>query len=622
MVLKKPHRDQISLMDSITHESSSTWRPSEPPNLDDVFEIGYDTETTGLRWWAGDKAIGASLAWQDPASDRIHTYYLPWGHAGGNISEDAAQRYLQSLRQKKLIMLNGPFDLHMTESAFGIDFEEQGCEVCDVGYYGALLDDSRRRFGLDSLSKEYLQEGKLDAGLDMKRMASYHAGEVQAYARQDARLNLMLKHRMWPMMEEEELTEVAELEDRVIYATVEMERNGVPLDMELLNLWCSESEQIILKLMWEINKRAGFRVDVKKREDLERLFRHLGIHNPNRTAVKGEQSFSDEVLAQFDHPIIMMVRLTLEYMSQRQKFLINYRNKVDSNGILRYALHQMSTDDGGTVSGRYSSSGLNREEGVNIQQVSKPGKQKITPKRIEELKQLLGLPYLKAFVIRQLFIPGSGLWGSWDAEQIEYRLFAHFAQDPRILAAYKADPHVDFHKLVMEMVKSSGGNLNRDRTKDLNFALIYGAGIPKAAWMMKTSEEVAEKMFAMYHKAFPRVKPLLRGSTKRAEEQGYVTTILGRRRRFPDKQFTHKAFNAEVQGSAAELNKLGIADLYETRKETGITMRITLHDEADVDVPDEESAKKVQEILDRQRVELSVPILWSGGTGRNWAEAM
>ena len=115
---------------------------------------------------------------------------------------------------------------------------------------------------------------------------------------------------------------------------------------------------------------------------------------------------------------------------------MKYRGAISDDGVLRYALHQLRADDGGTVSGRFSSSAIARHVGVNIQQVPSMAKQ----------IDAIGPDYL----IRHLHRPASGQWLSADASQIEYRIFADMAQNPTVLQAYAENPSLSFHHVVWE----------------------------------------------------------------------------------------------------------------------------------------------------------------------------
>src|SRR3954469_8749382 len=111
------------------------WKAEPPPQLDGIKEIYLNFETNGLRWWAGDKPISASITYGDK------TQFLPWGFTGGNLDEDVVKRWAQrELRGKRIINTNIRFDIHFAR-VWGVNLEEQGNEVADVGHYAALLDD-------------------------------------------------------------------------------------------------------------------------------------------------------------------------------------------------------------------------------------------------------------------------------------------------------------------------------------------------------------------------------------------------------------------------------------------------------------------------------------------------
>lgn len=636
----KPNPGQASLMPAISETPGHPWRVQELPNLvgHDI-PVAVDFETTGLRWWAGDKPVGAALAWGQGADER--SLYLPWGHAAGNYDEDKARLWLaDNLRYKRLNFLNAPFDIHMGD-VWGLNFEELECSVHDVGYDAALLDDHQRSFSLDRISKQYLDYGKKtlpDKIFEGGGLRRVHAGEIEDYARHDALLVNRLDPIFQGMIEREELGEVSALEDDVIFASVEMERNGALLDLEKLERWYHESEQLVMRLLSDVQRSAGFRVEPKSRDSMSRLFRERGVENPYRTD-SGKESFSSEVfedlLEDSEDPVLIKVMLYLKFKSLRDKFILNYWNKVDrSTGIIRYSLHQMATDEGGTVSGRFSSSGFKTEwglEGINIQQVTKPSKQKTSLKKLERWLKIV--PYLREFIIRELFVASPGKHHlSADARQIEYRLFAEYVNVPWINEAYAKDPLVDFHNLVMEMVRQVIPSITRDRTKDINFAKIYGAGLLKIAIMLglrranaspNSREGLAEAdvFVRAYDKRFPEAKRLVAYVSEMADKRGYVKTLTGRKFRFKNGQFLHKAFNRVVQGGAADINKRKAARLHRERKHTNFLMRYTVHDEFDGEVPDKESMEKVRAILDDQDFDLRIPILWDVKMGPNWREA-
>lgn len=587
------------------------WRPDEPPSLVGIDEVAVDFETTGLRWWERDRPVGVAVGWL--AGNRYENRYLPWAHEGGGNLDEARVRewFSTELRGKKVINLNTKFDAHMGR-AWGLDLREIAGSLGDVGHYAALLDDHRRRFNLDGLGKDYLGEGKVE-GLDMSGGAQrYPAWMVTPYARKDTELVIRLMERMRPLLAAEEQGRVMELEDRVIPATIEMEANGCPLDVELLRQWERESEVVLEEQQRALDRAAGWPVAAGSPDHMTRLFRQCGIETPERTE-SGALSYSDAVVSAFakTHPLINLVREVKKTASMRSKFLVAYLNAVGGDGIMRYGLNQLRSDEGGTVSGRYSSSALVRDGrpgcGVNIQQVMSVSKQK--------------KKHGDRWIIRDLYrAPEGRLFLAADAKQIEFRLFVHLSNSQRLIAAYERDRETDFHAFVADMVQTIRPDFQRKDVKMLNFEQLYGGGIGRTAELLGCSEAVAKSFVKSYDQAFPEARTILRKAYNVAESRGYVFTLLGRRTRFPERKRLHKALNGVIQGGAADINKLKLAELYEQRRDLGLVLRMTVHDEVCGDVADEEAARRVAAVLDQQAVPLRVPILWDANWGATWGD--
>jgi DNA polymerase I-like protein with 3'-5' exonuclease and polymerase domains len=387
----------------------------------------------------------------------------------------------------------------------------------------------------------------------------------------------------------------------------------------------------------------------------------------------------DESIPAASRDILKKMRASIRLASIDSKFLTKYLNARDSKGILRYGLHQLraqkndSYDAGesGTVSGRFSSSDIVKGVGCNIQQVIKAAKQRVShgyDEKDDSHDEDL-------YVIRMLHVPAPGkLFLSADAMQIEYRLFADRTESPRLIDAYAGDIErlqlweargktgeepLSFHKMVHAMLKKHKPDLPYRRAKDINFAKIYGAGIRKLALMLGFITESQYEMLlrenagrrhplleqaveveAIYNREIPEVGPLLRKAGHLAKpycddrcrnddaehraglpHRGYVRTMMGRRSRFPNGQRTHKALNAVIQGSAADVMKQKLIELHEARQYTGLLLRYTVHDEVDGDIDDQEGARRVSEVLNRQSFpKIKVPILWDVSTGVNWRD--
>lgn len=599
--------------DQVPQSVRPDWKPQEPPDLSGEREICLDTETSGLRWWGGDRVIGLAVGTRDG-----RCWYLPCGHAGGNLDEGHLKSWARAqLRDKRIYYFNAQFDVNSFYS-WGIDLETQGCTAADVGHYATLLNDRRYRSSLDDIAKEYLGYGKLE-GLDKTRMAEYHASEVEAYACRDVLLNNELANVLIPMLEKEELQRVAKLEDECLYATCEMERNGAPLDAEKLERWLHQSERDYIETLWALYRESGLKINPISPGDLRALFDKCGLPYPTVKVEKGPDAgqikvtFDKAHLARIDHPSIRLLRRARRLASVRSKYLQPYWEEYKRNGKLRYALHQLRMggetsdwDDKGVRYGRYSSSAYQTGDGQNIQQVA--GKKFIHSTAEEEEWE---------YQPRELVVPESGLSCSGDADQIEYRLFAHYARPPKVMEAYQKDPRTNYHKVVQKMLEERRP-ITYELTKDVNFAGLFGAGLEKFSVMLGMTEDEARPLYSTYHNTVPEARALLKYAMRVAEDRGYVKTLLGRRARFPDKAFVYAALNRVIQGTAADEMKTKLVLLRKEAKYTGLKLRFTVHDEVYGDVPDEESAAKVSEVLNRQVLPTRVPLLWTVKTGPNW----
>jgi DNA polymerase I-like protein with 3'-5' exonuclease and polymerase domains/SAM-dependent methyltransferase len=609
-----------------------TWRREDPPILDNVNDLEIDFETNGLEWLNGkDKPIGAAVRWNGRSK------YFPWGHQGSpdNLDENVMRRWFnEQVKRKRITNANIKFDIHMSRE-WGADLTELGCEFSDVMHYAALLDDHRKRFALNELAKDFLGREKAGMDLDPTRMAHYTPAEVAVRAEGDVNTVAELKAAMWPLLDEQELQKVRALEDAVIPIVCEMEKNGAPLDMELFKRMSDASEAHYFRLIKEISSEAGFTFD-DSAQSWQRLFERFALAVPEFKAKRPK----DALLARMTHPTVVKARFAAQLDSLRSKVFNAYPSVIDHNGILRFELHQLRIDDDkgkrGTVSGRFSA--------PYIQQV---------PNHDNHTRDF-GDDYFP----RELYIAGSGLFLAGDAAQIEYRLFASRAQNKRVLDAYKKKPDMNFHKFMYAIMQPRKPDLSYSGMKNFNFMRIYGGGIVKTAVMMGfitedegnqiTAAETqssdprlapAREVDAIYAREMPEVKPLLRRAMhlamsscnkwcnpadelhRKFKHRGYVKTMLGRRSRFPNDFKIHKALNAVIQGSAADIMKTKLVELYKMRKELGFTMRMTIHDEICGDVPDVETANKISALLNEQSFDLAVPILWEVGTGKSWAEA-
>ena len=619
-LFERPAQTLAQFLGSEPPRVDPNYTPDEPPDLAGIDDIVLNFATDGLDWAHGHRPIGVTVSTLDGQLTR----FLPFRFRSGNLDEAVVKRWAQEqLRGKHITNANTRFDVHMARE-WGVDLEEQGCTVSDVMHYAALLDDHRKTFALDVLATDYLKEPTVDR-VDERNHASYTAAEVDARERYSAQTVAKLRHVMWPLLDAEDLQQVRQLEDEVIYPVVEMEKNGALIDVELLERYSAECTAAHGALMMEIASEAGFAFD-HTASGWQRLFEKCGL-------VLGD-SHAESVIGIVDHPLIKKAHYAGQIASLNSKTFAAYRKNLDGN-LLHYDINQLRGDDGGTVSGRFSIG--------YVQQVPNH----------DNHSAVFGEQWFP----RRLFVPASGTYLEADAAQIEYRLFAHFAGNEKVFEAYRADPWASFHKMTWEMMKQHKPNMLYTHQKNFNFAKMYGARLVKLATMMgfiteKEAEEIRStkrwtdarlaqirEIESAYARIMPEGDKLLdraahlaktkcddyckRGDAlhRQYPHRGYVKTLLGRRSRFPTNYKTYIGLNRVLQGTAADVMKRKLVELHRERKQTGFLMRLTVHDAVGGDAQEPETMTRVEEILNRQSFDLKVPILWACKQGANWAEA-
>ena len=291
--------------------------------------------------------------------------------------------------------------------------------------------------------------------------------------------------------------------------------------------------------------------------------------------------------------------------------------KFAHKGRIHADINQIRSDQGGTITGRFSMSN------PNLQQI---------PARNKELGPL----------IRSIFIPEDGChWACFDYNQQEPRLLVHYASLQRLegvqgfVEEYKKGS-ADFHGMVAKMA-----DIPRSQAKTINLGLMYGMGKNKLMAELGLMKESAEKLLKQYNQRVPFVKQLMDQVSRRAQDSGKIRTYGGRRCRFDlwqpatfgihkplpheealreygpgiNRAFTYKALNKLIQGSAADMTKISMVALYEN----GILPHIQIHDELDISVDSNETAVKIIDIME-QAITLEVPNKVDYEKGRNWGE--
>ena len=608
------------------------FKPESSWSVPDVFPqfapdetIAVDLETydpnlliNGPGWATGNgHIVGVGVATKD-----WHGYFPIRHVGGGNLDEGIVLRWLKNVlsTQRNVIFHNALYDVGWLKRE-GIDIQGK---ILDTIIAAPLLDENRFSYSLDNLGKDWcnetkdeslLQDAALTYGVNPKsEMYKLPAKYVGPYGEQDAILTYKLWHKLEEQIKEQDLEKVLDMELSLIPLLIEMRWKGVRVDTnkaDEVSSRLSKEEQLI---QVEIKRKYGSDVNLWANASLQNIFDKNDLWYP-RTE-KGTPSFQRQWLEGHEHELPKLIVRARKLNKARTTFIDKMIGDHVFNGRIHAEAHPMRNDRGGTVSGRFSYSN------PNLQQV---------PARDPEIGNL----------IRSLFIPEEGCqWGAFDYSQQEPRLTVHYANEMSLRGAQEAvqqytENNADFHQIVADMA-----NIPRKQAKTINLGLSYGMGKEKLIRELGLDEFEAEKLFKQYHEKVPFIKALQDQCTRIANLKGFIKTIGGRRCRFDlweskferttplakdeaitkygdelKRSFTYKALNRLIQGSAADMTKLAMIELWKE----GIVPHLQIHDEVDVSIENHAQAKQVVEIMENC-VKIAVPLLVDAELGQSWGE--
>lgn len=475
------------------------------------------------------------------------------------------------------------------------------------------------KHNLDYLCEIYLNYEKIPTesligakGKNQLSMRSAEPSKLMDYACEDADLTLQLKDVLAAELDQHGLTSLFEsLEMPLVPVLTDMEMAGVKLDPDSLNQYAGELREQIIKLEAEIIELAGVEFNVSSPKQLgEILFEKLKI-DPNAKLTKTKQySTNEEVLQQLlhKHPIVGKI---LEYRGLK-KLLNTYVETLPLLINPRTGKIHTSYNQAVTATGRLSSNN------PNLQNI---------PIRDENGRE-----------IRKSFIPSdeNHLFLSADYSQIELRIMAALSKDEQMLEAFRNDQDIHsitaakIYKVAVEEVTSD----MRRKAKTANFGIIYGISAFGLSQRLNISRTEAKELIDGYFENFPRVREYMELSIDKARKNGYVETIMGRRRYLADINSNNavvrgmaerNAINAPIQGSAADIIKLAMISIHEEFRKRGLLSRMVLqvHDELNFDVLAEELPEVEQIVKQKMEsaVELEVPLTIEMKSAKNWLDA-
>ena len=613
-------------------QPESDWiAPQVLPKFDAYETLAVDLETydpnltnRGPGWATGDGYIVGIAIATDKWSG-----YLPIRHEnGGNLEEEIVLRWLKRTFENHkgtMVFHNALYDVGWLKRE-GVELT---CPLRDTMFAAPLFDENRWSYSLNNLGMDFLAESKDETlletaakawGLNPKGgMWALPAKYVGPYAEQDAVLTLKLWKIFKKRIEIEGLQTIYDLECDLIPLLIEMRWRGVRIDTDRAEQTSEQLSKKEQQLLVEIKRRFGVNVDIWASASIQKAFDNNNLWYPHTE--KGAPSFQGPWLESHEHDLPKMIVEARRINKARTTFIEGAILEYSHNGRIHAEAHPLKNDGGGTVTGRFSYSN------PNLQQV---------PARDPEIGKL----------IRSLFIPEEGAtWGAFDYSQQEPRITVHYASllglegATDAVKAYSTEG-ADFHQIVADMA-----GIPRKQAKNINLGLTYGMGQQKLIRELGLEPDEALKLLETYHRRVPFIRGLQSRCTRIAEQRGCITTLGGRKCHFDlwesvgflhdEKQsplplqeakdkygdnlkrsFTYKALNKLIQGSAADMTKLAMRDLWKE----GLVPHIQIHDELDYSIFNKGQAEIV---IDRMVncVKMRVPLVVDYESGSNWGEA-
>ena len=565
--------------------------------------VAFDTETTDIDTQKA-QIVGFSFAYEDNIA-----YYVPISHhylgAPEQISKSAAKQAIIQLNRHKLVLQNFKYDYEIIKNNFDLELKF----YADTMILSWLL-DTNEKVGLDYQIDKYFNHKMIAFKDVVKKGENFSNVDITSacdYAAEDALMTLKLFNKQLEIFKEkneEELLKLAfDMEFDFIYVLADMENNGIKVDVNLLKELKETNNKYIQELTAQIYKISGVEFNINSPKQLGVvLFETLGLATSKKT--KTGYSTDEAVLSGLinDHEVIswlLKYREAYKLQSTYIEPLLELGLKNPDNRIHTSFLHT------GTATGRLSS------KNPNLQNI---------PVRAGSGSK-----------IREAFIPKEGykLVGI-DYSQIELRLLAHFSGDEALVEAFRND--LDIH--YQTAVKIFGEELAKEKrpiAKSINFGLLYGMGSKKLGDTLGIPSKEAKFYIDSYFEAFKSVKDYLKSIEDFAHINGYIKTLLNRKRLFDfdsanamiKAAYLREAVNTLFQGSAADLIKLSMIKIYEKYKNNNnMMMLLQIHDELIFEVKEEfveEITSDLKEIMEKV-YKLNIPLKVSVSIGNSWQE--
>ncbi len=597
---------------TISHEYKLIDNKEDIQKLCDFFRtkeiLVLDTETTSTN------AIDAELVGLSFSVEEHKAFYVPIPIE----REEALQivNIFKPLYEDPSILKIGQnlkYDLEVLRN-YGVELKGKMWDTMIAHY----LIQPELRHNMDYMAEVYLHYKTIHIdeligpkGKNQRSMRDLDPKDIYEYACEDADITLQLKNKLEPELKKHECEELFyQIEMPLMPVLAEMEMNGVCIDTASLAETSKQLTQRMIDIEQRIYELAGQSFNIASPKQVgEILFEKLKIVEKAKKTKTGQYVTSEEVLQQLKnkHEIVTDI---LEHRGLK-KLIGTYIDALPKLINPRTGHIHTSFNQTVTATGRLSSSD------PNLQNI---------PVRGEDGKE-----------IRKAFIPEPGqLFFSADYSQIELRVMAHLSGDSQMIQVFREGK--DLHAATAANIyKKSIDEVTRDertKSKRANFGIIYGITVFGLAERLDIPRDEAKMLIDGYFNTFPQVHEYMEKAKETARQQGYVTTLFGRRRYLPDinsangtvRGFAERnAINAPIQGTAADIIKVAMIHIHERFKAEGIQSKMILqvHDELNFSVLPEEREQVERIVIEemQQAFPMQVPLVADSGFGTNWLEA-
>lgn len=586
-------------------------------------EIAYDTETSGVDW-KRNFPIGYVV------TNDEHSVYVPVRHGGGGnlpdknvrVPETATDPIVQHKFEKELAKAfderrrlgnmtvghNMKFDCHASANG-GIML---GRRIICTQNRETLLDEYARRYSLEDSAERRKVAAKKSTqmyehlsnvfGCPNDKKSMEHFWELSGddpiaveYAEGDGVTTLQLFRAQQPLIEEEDLQQIDNLESRLIWTLFRMERRGIKVDEGYLQATLEEIKIEVDRALEQLPH--GF--NPRSPKAVQKWVEEAGRTDWPTTDL-GNPSFTEKFLKSFpEGKLIVDLR---KWTNLKNSFILPLIEEHVFKGRVHSNLNQLKTDDLGTAARLSSSS-------PNMQAIPKHDKQLAPKFRRGFVADNEDMDFVEA-----------------DLSQCEPRLFGHYSKDKRLVEGYSQEPFKDVHTIVAEMLHVDRGTVG----KRMNMGIFTGMQIPTFSQHMGLPLEQAGDMWRAWYDLFPGVRDFQDTAIRVMRQRGYIRTLLGRRGRLDNPRFAYKAVSKIIQGGNADIIKWGLVEIDEEleRLNDEAYLQMSVHDANVWQSPKGARGQEINEWVVNKMCDvqgppfnLRVPFTADFGKGRNWKES-